>query len=475
MLRVVKQQLSGIWPTLIRIVIIGGVLLCGLGIGRMALRVPQPLILVVIAFLPVGALVLWRQGRLEHGVLGIVLAAATIRFSLPTGTHSRIVMSLAVTAGVLGLWIAGMFIRERELQLKPAPTNTPLLGFIVVAIISYFWSNVFRDVLVVTWSSWPFVQLGGLAVMILLPFAFLLTMNCLDESKWLKWLTGIFVVVGAASFLGTRFGLPVQFLQVRPLFPTCVISLAYAQVLFNRRLSWPVRIMLLLLALGWLYEYLIRQMAWLSGWVPSAVAVAVISIIRSKYSIVLLVILVVVYGALNADSLMARLEAERAISGETRLDAWLHNWRVTGKHWLFGVGPAGYAAYYMSYFPLEAMATHSTYIDILSQTGVVGLAFFLWLFAALLTSNWRLVNGLRGHGDFEESYAVATLGICASVIVSMALGDWIVPFVYTQTIAGFDYAVYSWVLLGGMMSLFHTVQQRENGRSPGEQDHDVTP
>jgi hypothetical protein len=35
----------------------------------------------------------------------------------------------------------------------------------------------------------------------------------------------------------------------------------------------------------------------------------------------------------------------------------------------------------------------------------------------------------------------------------MALGDWLFPFVYTQTIAGFDYAVYSWVFLGATVAL----------------------
>lgn len=35
----------------------------------------------------------------------------------------------------------------------------------------------------------------------------------------------------------------------------------------------------------------------------------------------------------------------------------------------------------------------------------------------------------------------------------MGLGNWLFPFVYTQAIADFDYAVYSWVLLGGMAAL----------------------
>jgi hypothetical protein len=45
----------------------------------------------------------------------------------------------------------------------------------------------------------------------------------------------------------------------------------------------------------------------------------------------------------------------------------------------------------------------------------------------------------------------------------MGLGDWMFPFVYTQTIAGFDYAVYSWVLLGAMVAL-SSIYQESSGQ-----------
>jgi len=443
-----------------------------LAIGRLTSKLRKPEVIpFLIAAVPA---LFFVSSSLELGVLGIVLAAAAVRFSIPTGTKSEIVMSLALTALLVAIWLSKMLVQEKRLRLRPSPINVPLLGFAVTSVISFFWSNALRDVLVVVWGTWLFVQLGGLAVMALLPGAMLLAANVINDSKWLKWLTWAFIVVGAVSFVGSRARLPVGFLQVRPLFPTWVMSLAYAQVLFNRRLSWPVRVLLLSLAVGWFHECFVNQMRWLSGWIPAVASLAVISVLKSKHILILLVIAVIAFGAINADTLIARFEQERFASGETRLDAWLHNWRVTGQHWLFGVGPAGYAVYYMSYFPLEAMATHSTYIDILSQTGIVGLAFFLWLFAALALSGWRLVRRLKGAANFEEAFSVAALGGLMAAITAMALGDWIVPFVYTQTIAGFDYAVYTWILLGGMMSLLHIVQAREVRVKPEEQIHAVT-
>lgn len=473
MFKALIRRLPVSLSTMVRYVILAATLMGFLAVGRLTPRLRKPeLIPLVIIAMPVVFLAL---NSLEFGVLAIVLAAATVRFSIPTGTHSEIVASLALTALFVTIWLSRMLVVEKRIRLQPSPINLPLLGFVVTCVISFVWSNVFRDILVVTWDSWPFVQIGGLAVMILLPGALLLTANCITNSKWLKWLTGVFIVVGAASFLGSRARLPVHFLQVRPLFPTWLMSLSYAQALFNRRLSWPMRILLLLLAAGWFYEVFVNQMHWLSGWMPAVVSLAVISALKSKYFLVLLMIAIVAFGVMKADIVMARFEEEQSVSGETRLDAWLHNWRVTGQHWLFGVGPAGYAAYYMSYFPLEAMATHSTYIDILSQTGIVGLAFFLWLFAALIVSGWKLVKRLKGAANFEEAFSVAVLGGCMAAIVAMALGDWIVPFVYTQTIAGFDYAVYTWIMLGGMMSLLRIVQVREVGVKLEEQIHAVTP
>jgi len=451
----VKRRFPSAPVILVRLVIVIGVLLAGPIVGCLAARLRQPEVLLVIAVLPVAGLALLRQGRLEHGVLGIAITAAVVRFTLPTGTESRIVMSLVVTAGVVAWWIVKMLVNDKRLRLQPASTNVPLLGFVFTCVVSYFWSNVFRDLLVVTWGSWLFVQLGGLAVMTLLPAAFLITANCLQDVKWIVWLTVIILAVGTVAIAGYYLHVPVNFLQVRPLFPTWCIALAYALALFDRRLPWPVRLLLLLLAGAWFYQVFVQKFRWLSAWIPALSALAVISFLRSKKLLFLLVVLFIVYVAFNWATIEAKLEQESVASGETRLDAYLHNWRVTGKHLLFGVGPAGYAVYYMTYFPLEAMASHSTYIDTLSQTGLVGMFFFLWFFIALFSTGWKLWKRTKGSSDFAEAFTIAAIGGYVGTILAMGLGDWIVPFVYTQTIAGFDYAVYTWILLGAALSLYH--------------------
>ena len=35
----------------------------------------------------------------------------------------------------------------------------------------------------------------------------------------------------------------------------------------------------------------------------------------------------------------------------------------------------------------------------------------------------------------------------------MMLGDWVLPFAYNQTIAGYKYTVYSWIFLGTLIAL----------------------
>jgi hypothetical protein len=455
MLGVIRRRFPSAARIAVRFSIIVGVLLAGLMIGRMAVRLGQPEMLLAVGILPAAGLVLLRHAKIEHGVLGIVLVAAVVRLSLPTGTQSRIPMSLVLTAGVLALWIGKMLIIDKRLWLQPSSTNAPLLGFIFTCIVSLFWSNVFRDVLVVVWDSWPFVQVGGLMVMILLPGAFLVTANLLQDTKWIVWLTVIMLAVGTVAIVGYYLHLPIEFLQVRPLFPTWCISLAYALALFNRRLPWQVRLLLLLLAGAWIYRVVVGQFEWLSAWMPTLCALAVISFLRSKKLLPVLAVVCIIYIALNWATIDANLQEESEVSGATRLDAYEHNWRVTGKHLLFGVGPAGYAVYYMTYFPMEAMASHSTYVDVLSQTGIVGLFCLLWLFFALFRTGWRLRKQVKGRADFVEAFAMAAVGGYIGTVLSMALGDWIVPFVYTQTIQGFDYAAYTWVLLGAAVSLSH--------------------
>jgi hypothetical protein len=454
MIHAIRQRIPISNSALIRLGMIPGLMVGLIGMGFLTSRISPQLVLIAIAVPPV---VLLALSRLEFGVLAIVLTAAFVRFSLPTGTQSRIVASLLMTAIFIALWVARMLAVDKKLQLEPSRVNIPLLSFVLITFISYLWGNAFRDPLVMVWSSWPFVQIGALAVMVLLPAAFFLASNCLTDLKWIKWLTAIIIAVGILAILGDSLHLPLGFLQVRPMFPTWFICLAYSQVLFNRRIPTVLRLLLLAFVGAWIYRVFFTQLAWLSAWLPTMLAVGAISFWRSRWLLVVLLVVMLVYGAAHLDYLQAAYARESAESGVTRLDAYMHNWRVTGKHFLFGVGPAGYAAYYMSYFPGEAMATHSNYIDVLSQMGVVGLLAFLGFFLALALTARDLLGRTKGRFDFTRAFSVGASAGLLGVIVATGLGDWLLPFVYTQTIAGFDYAVYSWILLGAMVCLHRLV------------------
>ncbi|TEU12050.1 MAG: O-antigen ligase domain-containing protein, partial [Anaerolineales bacterium] len=454
MIRAIRQRVPISSSVLIRLGVLAGLVVGLMGIGFLTSRIPPELVLIAIAVPPV---VLLALSRLEFGVLAIVLTAAFVRFSLPTGTQSRIVASLLLTVIFTAVWLTRMLVVDKKLQLKPSRVNMPLLGFVLVTFISYVWGNAFRDPLVIVWPSWPFVQIGALAVMVLLPGAFLLASNCLTDLKWIKWLTAIIMAVGILEILGDYLHLPLGFLQVRPMFPTWFICLAYAQALFNRRIPMALRLLLLAFVGAWIYRVVFTQITWLSAWLPTVLAAGAITLWRSRWLMVILLVVALVYVGTNLDDVQAAYTRESAESGVTRLNAYAHNWRVTGKHFLFGVGPAGYAAYYMSYFPGEAMATHSNYLDVLSQTGVVGLLALLGFLLALALVAWDLLRQTRGRFDFPQAFGVGASAGLLGVIVAAGLGDWLLPFVYTQTIAGFDYAVYSWVLRGAMVSLHRLV------------------
>ncbi len=469
MYRLIERRLPTLRITLLRAGLVLGVLVIGVLTGWLGGMMARPWLMLPFSFLVLLLSVGFGLGeaRLEHGVVGVVAVAALVRYTLPTGTRSRIPLSLVLAGAVAVWWIASQWLEDRRVRLKPAPTNLPLLGFIAASIISLPWSIAFRDVLVQPWSTWPFVQLGGLAVMVLLPGIFLVAAQQAKDVRWIQWLAGIILVVGAAAIVGYYYHLPfLAFLQVRPLFPTWFICLALALALFDRRLPLPVRLGLIALAGAWFYRVFVDQFRWLSSWLPALVAVGAIGLVRSRKLLVVMAILLAVYVVLNLPVVEARINQEFAASGITRLHAWANNWRITGKHWLFGVGPAGYAVYYMNYFPLEAMASHSTYIDILSQTGVVGLFFFLWFWVATGVVLRRLYRRVKGRRDFAEAFTLAAIGGYVGALVAMALGDWIIPFVYTQTIAGFDYAAYTWVLLGAAQALLLREQRSRGAGGP---------
>jgi O-antigen ligase len=461
--------LEALWRRIFGRVIALGVLAAAAVLGVLAARAEAQTVFLaalgLIVAAPIGFLALqFITEHREWAPMLILLACLSLPLGVPV-RGSYFVLSLILTAGFAALWVLRMLTVERRFSLAPASVNLPILGFALTVLISFGWSNLFRDVIVITWSSFPFVQGSSALVMIMLPVLSLMLNTYFHDVKWLRYCVGL--LLAAAVFgLISEFVVTVVPVETRGTFAMWVISVIVSLLLFHRGLGLWAKAGLVALMLGWGYWSFGLRITWLASWLPTLVALLVLCFMRSWRLLLALALAGVVWAAANQAYIGSTFEAENEESGHTRLAAWAQNWEITREHLLFGTGPAGYAAYYMTYFPDNAMATHSNYIDIVSQLGVVGLAFYVWIFGAFAWTGLRLCLRLRGRGDFAEMLANAAFAGTLGCIVINAFGDWLIPFAYTQGISGFDYAAYNWLFMAVIPVLDRLTQPQAQALVP---------
>lgn len=469
-----KQQrdVQAFWQeyqtTLLRIGIILGVLIAAAAVGFVLARRPYSSNLQTFALAGsiaavAGVIALNRFGRNEYGLLAIILLAGLVNFfTLPTGTQSKLVLSLVMATGLCGLWFLDMLLIKKKFSLKPSPVNKPILTFIVIGVISFVWSILLTDPLIYRHRSFAIVQVAALFVNSLLPFMVIFVINKIHEEQWLRYLTWIVIGIGMFAWVSIQFNLPTTRMVengMRGMFITWVGALAYGQALFNEKLTHRQRALLLLVLAAWVYWSFFQARLWLSGWFPLAVACAILTLLRSRQLFMLFVFGSLVVAAINYDYLYEEIVvANLDEGGGQRLDIWRMNLNHVGNHPWFGMGPAGYALYNMTYHPEDARSTHNNYFDILAQTGIIGLACFIWMVGTFFSLGNRLRQKLTQQRNFAEGFANATLAGLVAALVSMTLGDWVLPFAYNQTISGFDNAVFTWMLIGGMLALYHILE-----------------
>jgi O-antigen ligase len=434
-----------------RLAIILACLILAVVVGRMAMNdkllllaggVVGVVVLVVLALKP------------DWGVLALLAITLFFRVGFSTGTNSPITLSLALTGALAAAWIVRMLVEDKRIRALPLPINAPMLAFVVVVILSFFWSNAVHDPLVDNWDEFLKPRLGALGTMILSPAAAWLVANHLRTTRHLKVVVGMFIVAAAIGLAGIYGHFSLSILNTRGLFPLWAITLLAGQAMFNTSLSNRQRLALGLMAFAWFSYQFGQGQTWKSGWVPPLAAGFVLAGLRSRRLIGVLAVVAAIFVLINLDYISSSLEAEDEESGVTRQAAWEVNFSITRDHLLLGTGPAGYAAYYMTYLPTSATATHNNYIDVIAQTGVIGLAMFGWMLVAAGRMAAGMMRRVPRNG-FEYGLAASLLSGFVGLVVAMALGDWFLPFAYTQGIAGYDYTVWGWMMIGLIMNLYH--------------------
>jgi O-antigen ligase len=427
-----------------------------------------------------GALVLLSRPVL--GVPAIVVAALALPLEFGTGTEVKLNPVTLLVPVAAGLWLLMMF-RRRDVRLPHSRTNLPLLLFLAAGLLSLGIGMVIWDPQVPRPENFTLVQLAQWGIYGLSALAFWLTASLIEDETWLWRLTAGFLALGGALAV-TRVapGIPSMAGRFATLavgrapFWVLLAALAGGQLLYNRRLpkAWYI---ILLATLGTVVIYaFVRQRATASNWVGVAAAASTLVWLRFprlRLPLALLVAVLAVAGLLiPAIFDFAGGAREWNLSGESRLALIDRVLDVTMRNPITGLGPAAYRPYTRitplqfghAYYLDPRVNSHNNYVDLFTQTGILGLALFAWFATEVAILGLRLRR--RYQAGFAAGYVNGMLGAAVGALVIMMVGDWILPSLYNIGFPGFQASVLFWLFLGGLVAL-DRMGDRETRRQGG--------
>jgi hypothetical protein len=442
------SQKSYFW---LRPLVIVGILLVSAGLAYRGSERDLQLVLV----LPIGIGVVLLFLRWPPLGLLALIGSIAIPFSGPSNSNA----TLGLAALLLGLWIMDMMVRQRRIQLPVSLPVRPLIFLVIVASLAFGVGQL-------PWYTFaqpaPLgAQLGGLSLYVLSAGVFLVVASQVHEIRWLEWMTWLFLALGSLYIAGgilpgfDRLAARLFTVSaVGSLFWVWMIALSFSQAAFNQKLHLVWRAALGGLMMATLYIALTRGRAWNSGWIPPLAAMGAILWAASPRLGILATFVGTIGITAKLQKLISTIMAQDAYSLSTRLDAWKIVWEIVKVNPILGLGPANYH-WYTPLFPIRGWAvrfnSHSQYIDLIAQTGILGLVCFLWFFGAVGWLGWQLRQ--RVPAGFVQAYVYGAVGGVAGTLVSAALGDWVIPFFYNINLGGFRASMLSWLFLGGLVVL----------------------
>jgi hypothetical protein len=447
LLSVPSRRLGFLIDRWLRVGIIIGVLL----ITTLAAYKGPPEALQLLLGLPiaVGALLLFSHWP----ALGLVALIGTMIIPINGPSNSNATMVLV--ALLLGLWIVDMTVRQQRIQLPASTPIRPALALLLVATLAFGIGQL-------PWYTFAApaplgAQLGGWSMFVLSAGLFILAACLVREVRWLEWMTWGFLALGALFITGQLVpgigGLTSRLFTGQAtgsMFWTWLVGLAFSQAMLNGKLHPGWRLVLAGLVAATFYEAFVHSYHWKSGWLPSLATVAAILLFRFWRVGIFLIPL----GVIPASRLILGVISTDQYSYSTRLDAWNIVLELVKVNPILGLGPANYR-WYTPLFPIRGWAvqfnSHSQYIDLIAQVGLLGLACFLWFFAAVGWLGWQLRH--RVPEGFARAYVYGALGGVVGTLTAAALGDWVIPFFYNITLGGFRASMLTWLFLGGLVAL----------------------
>ena len=438
-----------------------------LALTTLLARSPTPLVLAV-GLGGVGALLaLLRWPALGLGLL--IVGTVLVPFGVNTGTQTRVNIAVILVAA-LSLQLIVEKLLTHDLRFLPSRTIRPLVALVIVSLLAFVnglqhWM-IFADLAPVR------AQLGGLAIFVLSACAFTMFGHRVRDVQMLSRLTWTFLAVAAVCAL-ERALLP--FAALRTLYEVVangsmfwlwMVILAFSQGAFNRKLAAPWRLALLGLVGLYMYFAIAKDSSWNSGWLPELIAIAVIACVgwgQIGFATALAgSTALLLKGADIANALLYHNQKNQ-FDLLTRTAAWEIVGKLIQLDPILGIGFANYY-YYTALFPILGIYginfnSHNNYVDILAQTGVIGMICFLWFFGELFWAAWSLRK--RVAPGFGQAFVYGIIGAIPAVLSAAFLGDWLLPFVYNIGLVGFRASVLAWLFMGGLLVIEHQTAQAE--------------
>ncbi len=408
---------------------------------------------------------------LKRPVLGlflVIIVALLGPISIPTGTDVSLNLSALLIPALFVIWLL-IRMNRHDIRLVASPTTRPLIAFLILVILSIFISNVIWDPNVPRRDNFVLVQFGQWAIWGFSAFAFWLVGNFIKQEVWLRRLTATFLLIGGILAIVRVLPAGSGVVDVvgthaitRAPFWMLLTALAAGQLIFNHTLSKRWRVFLIAILLSVLsYSFFGEQQERTSNWASVGTVIGVLLWLRLpklRLLVVGVVAILTVSGVLFQTIYdFAGGDAKWTESGASRGVLIARVLEDSMRNPITGIGPAAYRWYGMTrplgyegaWWVQPLVNSHNNYVDIFSQTGIIGVILFLWFMIELLRVGWKL--RIQYADGFAGGYVASMLGAWFAIMVLMALADWFLPFVYNEGFPGFQASVLVWMFFGGLL------------------------